>query len=259
MLAVERTGSGAPWHVAGSLIGLDLALSRSALRRLSADEMPPVPTINLNDELTLARTAVALQPRDFDDRTQHALAGALTRGRVRVREAGSDPDAVLRLLEEVATPAAVRRALPWTLRSFPTAAPSFFSLRDMAWLGKPDVDTATLRRWGVIGDSVDGRLATRFDPPVSWDRLAGRPDTGVLATQVPDLTLRLAEVTSVLGVPAALIPSLLLYATQDYWHEVEARFADDWPALTRGAMALPASRVEDYIAALGTGGPLRPR
>ena len=67
MPAIERSGSGAPWHIAGSLMGLDLALARSALRRISADEMPPVPTINLNDELTLARTAVALQPRDFDD------------------------------------------------------------------------------------------------------------------------------------------------------------------------------------------------
>jgi hypothetical protein len=83
--------------------------------------------------------------------------------------------------------------------------------------------------------------------------------TGVLATQVPDLTLRLAEVTAALHMPAALIPSLLLYATQDYWHEVEARFADDWPALTHGATSLPASKIEDYIAALGSGGPLRPR
>lgn len=259
MLAVERSGSGAPWHIAGSLIGLDLALARSALRRISADEMPPVPTINLNDELTLARTAVALQPRHFDDRTQQALAGALARGRARVREAGSDPEAVRRLIDEVAAPAAGRQTLSWTLRSFPAAAADLFSLRDLVWLGKPEVEAATLARWGVMGDAVDGRLATRFDPPVSWDRLAGRPDTGVLATQVPDLTLRLAEVTAALHVPAALIPSLLLYATQDYWHEVEARFADDWPALARGATALPASRVEDYIAALGTGGPLRPR
>ena len=65
--------------------------------------------------------------------------------------------------------------------------------------------------------------------------------------------------TADLRVPATLIPALLLYATQDYWHEVEARFADDWPALVRGASSLPRSRVEDYIAALASGGPLRPR
>ena len=183
----------------------------------------------------------------------------MSRGRVRVREAGTDLQAVRLLVDELAVPAAVRHALPWTLASFPDAAETLFSLRDLMWLGKPDVAPGTLAHWGIIGDSVDGRLATRFDPPIAWDRLAGRPDTGVLATQVPDLTLRLAEVTAALRVPAMLIPSLLLYATQDYWHEVEARFADDWPALTRGATSLPASRVEDYIAALGTGGPLRPK
>ena len=259
MPAIERSGSGAPWHIAGSLIGLDLALSRSALRRVSPDEMPPVPTINLNDELTLARTAVSLQPRDFDDGTHAAIAAAMGRGRARVRDAGNDPLAVRRLTDEVAMPAAIRHALSWTLTSFPGAANGLFSLRDLLWLGHPGVDPATLARWGVIGDSVDGRLTTRFDPPIAWDRLAGRPDTGVLATQVPDLTLRLAEVTAALHMPAALIPSLLLYATQDYWHEVEARFADDWPALTHGATSLPASKIEDYIAALGSGGPLRPR
>ena len=259
MPAIERSGSGAPWHIAGSLIGLDLALARSALRRVTPDEMPPVPTINLNDELTLARTAVSLQPRDFDDGTHAAIAAAMGRGRARVRDAGNDPLAVRRLTDEVAMPAAIRHALSWTLTSFPGAANGLFSLRDLLWLGHPGVDPVTLARWGVIGDSVDGRLTTRFDPPIAWDRLAGRPDTGVLATQVPDLTLRLAEVTAALHMPAALIPSLLLYATQDYWHEVEARFADDWPALTHGATSLPASKIEDYIAALGSGGPLRPR
>ena len=72
----------------------------------------------------------------------------------------------------------------------------------------------------------------------------------MLATQVPDLTLRLVEVTAARRLPARLIPALLLYATQDYWHDVEARFADDWPAMVRGAARLPATRVEDYVAAL---------
>ena len=257
--AVERTGTGAPWHIAGSLMSLDLALARSALRRLSADEMPPVPTINLNDELTLARTAVALRPQHFDDQTRTALVEALARGRSRLRDAGDDPQALLRLADEVALPPAVRHSLTWTLASVPGAAEALFSLRDLLWLGQPSVEPSTLARWGVMGEPVDGRLTTRFDPPVRWDRLAGRPDTGVLATQVPDLTLRLADITAGLDVPAALIPSLLLYATQDYWHEVEARLSDDWPALVRGALSLPASRVEDYIAALASGGPLRPR
>ena len=55
------------------------------------------------------------------------------------------------------------------------------------------------------------------------------------------------------------IPALLTYATQDFWHDVEARFPDDLPAMTRQALALSASRVEDYVAALAGDGPLRPK
>jgi hypothetical protein len=64
--------------------------------------------------------------------------------------------------------------------------------------------------------------------------------------------------TARLKLPARLIPALLTYATQDYWHDVSARFSDDWPAMTRQALALSPSRVEDYVAALAGDGPLRP-
>ena len=104
--AVERTGTGGPWHVGGSLLGLDLALGRSALRRLSADEMPAVPTINLNDQLTLARTAVALATARFDDAARDELAAAIARGRQRVAEAGASAPALLALGEEVGMTAA---------------------------------------------------------------------------------------------------------------------------------------------------------
>jgi hypothetical protein len=257
--AAERTGGGAPWHVAGSLFGLDLALARSALRRLSGDEMPPVPTVNLNDQLTLTRTAAALRPRDMDDRVRDELAAAIARGRARIAAAGTDPTALQTLGDEAAVPPASRRTLAWTAAQAPEAPASLFSLRDLLWLGRPRLTPEELAPWGVLGETVDGRLVPRFDAPVPWDALAGRPNTGVLATQVPDLVLRLAEVTSDKAVPAALIPALILYVTQDYWHQVEARFADDWPAMVRAAAMLPAERIEDYIAALGSGGPLRPQ
>lgn len=48
-MPVERTGTGEAWHVEGALLGLDTALARLSLRRLAADDMPDVPTINLND------------------------------------------------------------------------------------------------------------------------------------------------------------------------------------------------------------------
>ena len=56
----EQQGRG-PWRVAGSLIGLDLALSRLALRRLISDEMPRAPTLTLNDFSTLTRSVVLIR------------------------------------------------------------------------------------------------------------------------------------------------------------------------------------------------------
>ena len=107
-------------------------------------------------------------------------------------------------------------------------------------------------------DPVDGRLRTVMRRPVSWTQLAGRPDGGVLGAHTPDLTLRLALETARLKLPAQLVPALLAFATQDYWHNVAARTADDWPAMTREALALSPERVEDYVAALAGNGPLRP-
>ena len=87
----------------------------------------------------------------------------------------------------------------------------------------------------------------------------GRPDGGVMGTQTPDLILRLIQETARLKLPGRLVPSLLTFAAQDYWHDVSARFPDDWPAMTRQALALSPVRVEDYVAALAGDGPLRPQ
>jgi hypothetical protein len=62
-----------------------------------------------------------------------------------------------------------------------------------------------------------------------------------------------------LRLPAQLIPALLAFAMEDYWHDVRARFADDWPRLTRHAAAIAPDRIQDYVAALAGAGPLRVR
>jgi hypothetical protein len=255
----EQVGDGSPWHIEGSILGLDIALARLALRRIESNEMPAAPSINLNDQLTFARTVLAITPRALRDADRDAIVAAIARGRERVTAAGASLPAVQALAAESQLPASIRQTLAWTIARTPALVPALFGLRDLLWLGKPELSRETLNRWGVYSESLDGRLRTAMPPPAAWDYFGGRPDGGLIATQAPDLILRLAEETAALKLPAQLVPGLLMYAAQDYWHDVDSRFPDDWPAMTRQALELSRSRIEDYVAALAGGGPLRPQ
>jgi hypothetical protein len=254
----DQVGDGGPWHIQGAIVGLDLGLARLALRRIADNEMPAAPTINLNDQITLSRTVVALNPREMRDRDRDRLVQAIARGRERVAAATTLP-AIQALAVEASFSHPLRETLPWLRSHSPEAVLSLFTLRDLLWLGKPELEQAELDRWGLYAEVLHGRLKTVMPHPAPWEDFGGRPDGGVIGAQTPDLTLRIAEETARLKLPARLVPALLTFATQDYWHDVKARFADDWPAMTRQALALSPSRVEDYVAALAGGGPLRPR
>ncbi|MBY0493035.1 MAG: hypothetical protein K2Y23_02355 [Cyanobacteria bacterium] len=255
----EQVGDGSPWHVEGSILGLDIALARLALRRIADNEMPVAPTINLNDQLTFARTVMTTNPRALRDQDRDRIVAAIARGVERLKAAGANLPAVTALAEEARLSPAVRQTLAWTVTRTPDAVPSLFGLRDVMWLGKPDLPRAALDRWGIYAETLESRLKTAMPPPAPWENFGGRADGGLVATQAPDLVLRMADETARLKLPAQLVPGLLMYAAQDYWHDVESRFPDDWPAMVRQALALSPSRVEDYVAALAGGGPLRPR
>lgn len=253
----DQVGDGSAWRVEGSLLGLDLGLARLALRRLADNEMPVEPTINLNDQLTIARSILAINARDLTDADRDRIVAALARGRSRVESAGSDVTALLALAAEAHLSPAILATLPWTVSRSPQSNPALFALRDLLWLGKPELSQAALDRWGVYVEGLNGRLTTAMPPSAPWEDFGGRPEGGVMGTQTPDLILRLIQETARLKLPGRLVPSLLSFAAQDYWHDVSARFPDDWPAMTRQALALSSSRVEDYVAALAGNGPLR--
>jgi hypothetical protein len=253
----ERQGQGA-WHVQGSLLGLDLALSRLALRRIADQQMPQAPTLTLNDVGTLTRTVVALVPGDLTDADRNEIAASIARGRERVRSA-RDTSELAALARACGMSDTTRQLLPWIASRQREVVLDLFALRDLFWLGAARLPRETLDRWGVAADGLDGRRVLTMPGPSPWEDYAGRSETGQLTTQVPDLTLRLAEETARLRLPAQLIPALLAFAMEDYWHDVRARFADDWPRLTRHAAAIAPDRIQDYVAALAGAGPLRVR
>jgi hypothetical protein len=251
----ERQGYG-PWHVQGSLFGLDLALSRLFLRRIADQQMPSAPSLTLNDVATLSRTGVAMVASELVDADRDELAAAIGRGRQRVEHAQTITD-YLTLAAECGMSATTRQLLVWMASRQREIVPEVFALRDLLWLGRPNVTHDILDRWGVAADGLDGRRVLAMPAPAPWEDYAGRSEVGQMTTQVPDLTLRLIEETAQLRLPASLVPSLLAFALEDYWHEVRARFADDWPRLTWHAAAIADVRIHDYVAALAGGGPLR--
>jgi hypothetical protein len=253
----ERQGHG-PWHVQGSLLGLDLAMSRLFLRRVADQQMPQAPTLTLNDLGTLTRTGVALVASELPDADRDELAAAIARGRARL-QAAQTTDAWQTLAIECGMSHAARQLIPWLASRQRETVPALFSLRDLMWLGKPALATAALDRWGVSGDGLDGRRVLAMPGPSPWDDYAGRSEIGQVTTQVPDVTLALVEATARMKLPAQLIPSLLAFALGDFWHEVRVRFADDWPRMARHASTLSPLRIQDYVAALAGGGPLRPQ
>ena len=53
--------------------------------------MPVAPTINLNDQLTFARTVMALNPRELRDTDRDRIVAAIARGRERVDGGRREP------------------------------------------------------------------------------------------------------------------------------------------------------------------------
>lgn len=250
----DMLGIDGPWRVEGALVTLDVALARLRMRRLAADDLPRAPSINLNDWQTLVRGLPLLDPAELTDADRDALAAAMARGRDRLKQASGSSANVALLAREARLPSAVRQLLPWIAARLPDRLDGVFALRDLLWLGGPTVPPDRLDRWGVAAEPLDGRRMPAMPRPAPWDDHGGHADDGRMATQMPDLTLRLVEETSRLRLPARLVPALLSFALQDFGHDVDARFADDWPAMARSARLLPSTRIEDYVAALtGTG------
>ena len=112
----EQVGDGIPWHVEGALLGLDIGLARLALRRIADNEMPVAPTINLNDQLTFARTVMTLNPRELRDADRDRIVAAIARGRAaRRRRRHESEGGAARSPKEAQLSLSVRQTLPWMI------------------------------------------------------------------------------------------------------------------------------------------------
>ncbi len=253
-LAEATSSAGNPWHLAGSLLGLDVALAVPALRRVS-DE-PPAPTLPAADRVAFART-VALLPA-LTDASRDTVLRLVAAGRARLA-------AVVGADAARATAAAAglgpwrREALAWAATHDAASLPNALSLTELAWAGDPQpADRPALDAWGTARLAASGELATRAPRRLGWEGAVAHDARAGLATSIGDLNLRVAAFLAAHRLPASIAPDLLSAATLDLVDRVAAPRADDWRAVVDGIRVLPDTRLEDDVATLTADGPLRP-
>ncbi|MGH9312293.1 MAG: hypothetical protein ACRD1S_03745, partial [Vicinamibacterales bacterium] len=254
----EEFGPGG-WMVRGSLIGLDIGLSRLALRRQLDTGLPPPPDVSDNDRRTLAETVRLMTWPELTDADRDALAAALGRGRERARALLAEPGAFATLAAEAGMDETRRQALAWIASRDRAAAFDELWLSELARVGKPGIPADRLDAWGTAALPLEGGLAVRYPAGGDACLLAGRPAIGMMAMTVPDVALRVVEVLAELKLPAALVPDIMAYATQQVIDDATTIHADDRDALASTARRLPVDRMIDIIAALTAAGPLVPR
>jgi hypothetical protein len=254
----EQHDARSGWRVTGSLLGLDVALSRLALRRLDLSDMPVEPTLSTNVRATATLTAALFGPIVSSSPPASEVAAAIERGRARVKAIQNSRSDIDRVAKDAGLSEWRREALAWTLEHERDQVSSRFSLVELFWLGSPRAKARRYDSWGAASAALDGCLCLRMPEAEAWELRMGRSSTGYLATRGADVALRVAEFLAELNLPSVLAPGVLAYAMQDVLDRAQPAFFDDWPTFERTARNLPRERLIDHVAALTAGGALIP-
>jgi hypothetical protein len=238
---------GVPWHVTGSVLGLDIALAPLALRRTNLDRLPDAPKLPSHERDAFALSVALMNPRRLRDDDLGAIAAAIGRGRLRVLAMASGREALDGVADAIALDGWRRREIQWMLVNDRDAIPEWFSLAELLVIGGGD--RAAFDAWGTTGLNSAGCACIRLALPQTWRLLSGRPQTAPIAAGVADLNLHIALTLHELGLPAALARSVLSAAALDFIEVVAPRDPDDWWTVARSAQAVARERIEDYIAA----------
>ncbi len=254
----ETQGAGG-WRVSGSVMGLDVALARMALRRLDANEMPEEPRLVSSERQTASVTAAFLNPATLTDATRDEIAAALGRGRARLAALDGSRGELERLAADAGLSAWRREALAWTLEHDREHLPDQVSLVEMMWLGQPRSSPAlSLDGWGAAMVPLTGCMCLRMPPAQPWELLRGRPALGLLATRGADVAILIADALAALNLPAELAPGVIAFAMQDVIDRAQPAHFDDWSAFSRATLSISRDSITDYIAAQTAGGALLP-
>ena len=246
------------WHLTGSMLGIDLALSQHALVRISNRPPSTRPSLNDEDRIVLSESVVLMEPTRLTSEDHAAIVRTLKRGRERVASLRSAGDADA-LAQEIRMPAVRRSLFAWTAADSVPRAAATLSASEIFAAGLDGAPVPeSLDAWGVSGAPRLGCQCLQMPAPRPLDAFAGRWFSGVLATGFADLNLRVAELLDELHMPGMLLAPVLAAATWDFLMNVQINDFDDTAAWVEFASTIGVDRVEQYLALLTTDGPLVP-
>jgi hypothetical protein len=258
-LPAEDFRSRSGWHVTGSLLGLDAALARLAMRRLDASTMPSESRLTTAERQMAALTVALLNPHHMTDAGRDEIAAALGRGRARLASLRPNREEIERVAKAAGLSEWRREALAWSLTQDPGRVASSLSLLELLWLGAPRPSAAApLDPWGAATLPLTGCPCLQMPRAHAWEDLAGRPAQGVMATRAADVGLLVADALATRRLPAALAPAISALAMQDALDAARPAYFGDWSGFTTAVTTLPAGKMDDYVAALTAAGPLIP-
>lgn len=245
------------WHVTGSLLGLDVRLAEFALVRLSSRPLLRKPMLAGEHRRVLVEAVALVDPASLADADGGAIVAAIRRGRAQLASVRTAADAAA-IADALRLSPSRRTLLSWTITADRERLPTFLSLSELLRLGLSQPVAGRLHAWGAPAWPRTGCLCLEVVDRPNLDTLAGRAQSGALASGFSDLNLRLAEVLEELQMPASLLAPVLAAATLDLVENAAPRDADDYGALVAFVQSLRRERVEEYLALLTADGPLVP-
>ncbi len=252
----DRAGEG--WHLQGALLGIDVTLSQQVLRRVVTDKVPGPPTISSMDAQMVTEGVALAVPFDYTDADREVIVSALRRGRSRLEALVRAPGGWPAVANRAGIRDVRRELVPWMLANEPNHLSGWMSYGEVMRIGM--VEGAPLKSanaWGTSGRGFDGRWTLRFPSSQPFELATGRKGSAAILAALPDLALAVAESLHAKGLPAVLTRAVLAAAAQDFSDEVRQAYDDDWMAMIAAVPAL-VPRVDEYVAALTTGGGLVP-
>jgi len=245
------------WHIKGSLLGVDMALGRFALRRVIVDKVPPPPRLTDLERLALTEPVLLISPFDQTDAGRDALLAALARGRARLADARASSGGLLEIAAAADLDEWRTQALGWMAAREPDRVAELWSLAELVRLGSEGSSGAgTFDAFGSSMWSVRGQLACRFPWRQPWTTLAGRVGLRMAVGLMPDMAIATAEALAALKLPARLSAGMLAVTTQELLVTVQVSHSDDWMALASAVRHLSTHSFEEFVTALTGDGPL---